>query len=97
MLKHAHLAVKACLHLAMALQGTYIASGTATAVVVATGDRTFIAGIARVLAAQPQLNAFDLAIRRIVFVFIAFILVMVPIVIGLNGWTTGAPFPAHSL
>ncbi len=53
----------------MAPQGTYVASGTATAVVVATGDRTFIAGIARVLAAQPQLN----------------------------GWTTGAPFPAHSL
>ena len=68
-LGHVYLAVRACLHLAMAPQGTYVASGTATAVVVATGDRTFIAGIARMLAAQPQLN----------------------------GWTTGAPFPAHSL
>ncbi|KAK9846484.1 hypothetical protein WJX81_005045 [Elliptochloris bilobata] len=76
-------------HANLCFAGTYVASGTATAVVLSTGDSTFIASIARALAARPELNAFDRAIRRIVYLFILFIVVMVPIVIGLNGWTTG--------
>lgn len=68
-------------------------SGDGLGVVLRIGNDTYIAGIAAALAAQGQMNAFDFAVRRIVYVFIAFVVVMVPLVIVLNGLTT-SKFPA---
>ncbi|KAL0018340.1 hypothetical protein WJX77_006201 [Trebouxia sp. C0004] len=68
--------------------GTHVVSGDGLGVVLRIGNDTYIAGIAAALAAQGQMNAFDFAVRRIVYVFIAFVVVMVPLVIVLNGLTT---------
>ena len=71
------------------VQGTHVVSGDGLCVVLRTGNETYIAGIAKALAAQGHMNAFDFAVRRIVYMFIAFVVVMVPLVIVLNGSTTG--------
>lgn len=71
------------------VQGTHVVSGDGLCVVLRTGNGTYIAGIAEALAAQGHMNAFDYAVRRIVYVFITFVVVMVPLVIVLNGLTTG--------
>lgn len=65
------------LRCAPALQSTSVVSGTAKCLVVATGSDTFAAGIAAALPPGRQTNAFDLAIRRVVYLFIAFLIVMV--------------------
>ena len=48
-----------------------------------------MASMQRVLPTGPTTTAFDRAVRRIVLLFIAFIVVMVPIVIVLNGTSAG--------
>lgn len=66
-------------------------SGSGKAVVLATGDGTYVASLMRQLPSGHVMNAFDYAVRRIVYLFIGFILVMVPLVIVLNGTTTCEP------
>ena len=71
------------------VQGTHVVSGDGLCVVLRTGNQTYIAGIAQALAAKGHMNAFDYAVRRVVYVFIIFVVVMVPLVIVLNGLSTG--------
>ena len=65
--------------------GTNVVSGTATAVAVATGARTYFGSIASTVVAQRQLTSFDQGIRRFVWMMIFFMLVMVPLVFLING------------
>ena len=58
--------------------------------VVATGSGTYVASLTAALPSGHILNAFDYAVRRIVYLFMGFIIVMVPLVVVLNGTTTGA-------
>ena len=71
------------------VQSTSVVSGSGKGVVIATGRATYIASLARALPSGHLMNAFDFAIRRIVYLFIGFIVVMVPLVIVCNGLTTG--------
>lgn len=71
------------------LQGTSVVSGTATAVVVCTGDDTYIASIAAELNKRKPLNAFEVGVRRVSYCIIVFMTVMVPVVILLSGFSTG--------
>lgn len=64
-------------------------SGSGKGVVIATGRATYVAYLARSLPSGRLMNAFDFAIRRIVYLFIGFIVIMVPLVIVCNGLTTG--------
>lgn len=64
-------------------------SGSGKGVVVATGAATYIASLARALPSGRTMTAFDFAVRRVVYLFIAFIVIMVPLVIVLSGTTTG--------
>lgn len=75
----------------MFMQSTSVVSGSGKGVVVATGAATYIASLARALPSGRTASAFDYAVRRIVYLFIAFIIVMVPLVIVLSGTTTGKP------
>lgn len=72
-----------------ALQGTSVVSGTATAVIIATGDRTYIATIAAELNKRKPLNAFEVGVRRVSYCIIIFMTCMVPVVILLSGFSTG--------
>lgn len=75
----------------VSLQSTSVVSGGGKGVVVATGAATYIASLARALPSGGTMTAFDFAVRRVVYLFIAFIVIMVPLVIVLSGTTTGEP------
>jgi P-type Mg2+ transporter len=67
--------------------GSSVVSGTAIAVVVATGARTTFGSMARGLVGQRVATAFDIGVSKVSWLFIRFILVMVPVVFLLNGLT----------
>lgn len=70
--------------------GTSVVSGSAIAVVVATGDRTQLGGLARAVVTQDRTpTAFDAGIRRVSLLLIRFMLVMVPVVMLVNGFLKG--------
>ncbi|MDH6538380.1 magnesium-translocating P-type ATPase [Streptomyces sp. SPB4] len=73
----------------LCLMGTSVTSGTATGVVVATGADTYFGSMAGSLVGErPQTN-FDNGVRRVSFLLIRFMLVMVPVVFMINGFTKG--------
>ena len=66
--------------------GTSVISGTATALIVHTGNRTFFGALAqRVAAADQGTSAFQAGINRVSWVLIRFMLVMAPLVLVING------------
>src|SRR6516165_9467064 len=67
--------------------GTAVESGTATAVVVETGRRTYLGTIASTLTGEPVQTAFDQGVARFTWLMIRFIAVMVPLVFVINGLT----------
>ena len=69
--------------------GTSVVSGTATAVVVATGSRTAFGRMAKGLVGRRAETAFDVGVHKVSWLFIKFIVVMVPIVFLLNGLSKG--------
>ncbi|WP_105663900.1 magnesium-translocating P-type ATPase [Cronobacter dublinensis] len=70
------------------LMGTSVASGTARGVVVATGPQTWLGSLARSLEGRPQ-TAFDKGVNSVSGLLIRFMLVMVPVVLLINGFTKG--------
>ena len=64
----------------IALMGTSIVSGSGVAVVLTTGDDSYIASIVRQLSKKREINSFQRSIRSVTYMLIGFMLVMVPIV-----------------
>ena len=86
----AETAGKSALELAnVAFMGTNVVSGTATAVVVTTGPRTFFGSVAASVTGQQVTTSFDRGIRRFIWLIVRFMLVMVPLVFLINGLTKG--------
>ncbi|MGK4579796.1 magnesium-translocating P-type ATPase [Kitasatospora sp. HPMI-4] len=73
----------------LALMGTSVTSGTASGVVVATGSDTYFGSMASSLTGARPETGFDTGVRRVSFLLIRFMLVMVPVVFALNGLTKG--------
>ena len=73
----------------VAFMGTNVVSGTATAVVVTTGPRTFFGSVAASVTGQQVTTSFDRGIHRFIWLLIRFMLVMVPLVFIVNGLTKG--------
>ncbi|MGL4285853.1 MAG: magnesium-translocating P-type ATPase [Phreatobacter sp.] len=69
--------------------GTNVVSGTATAVVVATGRRTYFGSLARSIVGQRAQTSFDRGVNSVSWLLIRFMLVMVPVVLVINGFTKG--------
>jgi Mg2+-importing ATPase len=69
--------------------GSNVLSGTAVAVAVATGTKTYFGSVANTMVAPRQLTSFDLGVNRFVWLMIRFMLVMVPLVFLINGLTKG--------
>jgi Mg2+-importing ATPase len=65
--------------------GTSVESGSATAVIVATGVQTYFGKVARSLAGQQVETAFDRGVKRYTWLMIQFMAVMVPLVFLING------------
>ena len=74
----------------LVFMGTNVVSGSATALVVATGSRTYFGTLAsKVMATDPAPNAFQAGVNSVSWLLIRFALVMVPIVLLINGFTKG--------
>lgn len=67
--------------------GTSVESGSATAVIVATGGQTYFGKVARSLAGRQIDTAFDKGVKRFTWLMIRFMIVMVPLVFLINGVT----------
>jgi Mg2+-importing ATPase len=73
----------------VAFLGTSIESGVAQAIVVATGNDTYLGGMAASLQEQQPETAFDRGIARFTWLMLRFMAVMVPLVFVINGLTKG--------
>ena len=67
--------------------GTNIVSGTATAVVVATGNETYFGSMAKSLYTVNEKNSFEKGIDSVSKLLIRFMLIMVPIILIVNLFT----------
>lgn len=74
----------------IAFLGTSVGSGSATAVVVATGKDTYLGGMAESMQEQQVETAFDRGIARLTWLMLGFMAVLVPLVFVINGLTKGA-------
>ena len=70
--------------------GTNVVSGTARAVVVTTGNRTYFGALAaRVTATDRTPTAFQAGVNKVSWLMMRFMMVMTPIVLLINGFTKG--------
>jgi Mg2+-importing ATPase len=69
--------------------GTNVVSGTARALVVATGQQTYFGSLAKSIVGQRAQTAFDRGVNSVSWVLIRFMAVMVPVVLFINGFTKG--------
>jgi len=67
--------------------GTSVESGTATGVIVETGFRTYLGGMAQAIVGQKVQTSFDQGVARFTWLMIYFMSVMVPLVFFINGLT----------
>ena len=67
------------------LAGTSVATGSGHAMVISTGDKTYMASIAKDLAKKRPLNAMQIGIRKVSYILLAFMAVMSPIVFVIQG------------
>jgi len=67
--------------------GTSVESGTATAVVVTTGVQTYLGSMARSITGERVQTSFDRGLNRFTWLMMQFMIVMVPLVFLINGFT----------
>ena len=67
--------------------GSNVESGSASAVVIHTGERTYFGALAASIVGQRELTSFDKGINQFTWLMIRFIAVMVPAVFLINGLT----------
>jgi Mg2+-importing ATPase len=73
----------------LAFMGTNIISGSAMALVVTVGDDTILGSIAEQLQVKAPPTSFEKGVNSVSWVLIRFMLIMVPIVLIVNGFTKG--------
>ena len=67
--------------------GTNLLSGSATAIVLTTGNSTYLGAMARTLSGDKAKNSFERGVDSVSSLLIRFMMVMVPIVFLINGIT----------
>ena len=65
--------------------GSNVESGSATAVVIHTGDRTYLGALAASIVGEREMTSFDLGVNKFTWLMTRFIGVMVPAVFIING------------
>lgn len=73
----------------LAFMGSNVVSGTAKGIVFATGNQTYLGSIAKSIAGHRAETAFDKGISKVSMLLIRFMLIMVPFVFMVNGFTKG--------
>lgn len=74
--------------------GTNVVSGTATAIVVTTGNLTYFGTIGKAITGKRAETSFDKGVNKVSWLLIRFMMVMVPLVFLVNGLTKGNWFEA---
>lgn len=69
--------------------GTNVVSGTATAMVVTTGNQTYFGSLSKTIVGKRAETSFDKGIKKVSYLLIIFMLIMVPLVFLLNGLVKG--------
>ncbi|MDB5138149.1 MAG: Mg2+-importing ATPase [Mucilaginibacter sp.] len=67
--------------------GTNVVSGTAMAIVVNTGSQTYFGSLSKSLVGKRAETSFDKGVNSVSWLLIRFMLVMVPLVFLINGFT----------
>ncbi|MCL1886245.1 MAG: cation-transporting P-type ATPase, partial [Dehalococcoidia bacterium] len=73
----------------LAFMGSTVISGSAQALALAVGDDTTLGGIAGQLRGKTPPTSFEKGVNSVSWVLIRFMLVMVPVVLFVNGFTKG--------
>ena len=73
----------------LAFMGSNVVSGSATGIVVVTGNGTIFGEMARSVNEKPVKTTFEKGVNSVSWVLIRFMLVMVPFVLFINGFTKG--------
>ncbi|WP_316751166.1 magnesium-translocating P-type ATPase [Pedobacter gandavensis] len=74
--------------------GTNVLSGTATAMVVNTGNLTYFGAVGTAISGKRTATSFDKGVNKVSWLLIRFMLVMVPLIFVVNGLTKGDWFEA---
>ena len=71
--------------------GSNVISGSAIGIVIATGDRTMLGGISKELVSEKKIeSSFEKGVNSVSWLLIRFMMIMVPIVFFINGFTKGS-------
>jgi len=74
----------------LVFMGTNVVSGSATALVIHTGNRTYFGALAARVASTDEVpTQFQVGVNQVSWLMIRFILVMTPVVLFINGFTKG--------
>lgn len=77
--------VSAIEHNNLCFLGTSVESGSATAVIVATGAQTYFGKVAKSITGQQADTAFERGVKKFTWLMISLMAVMVPLVFFING------------
>ncbi len=78
----------------LAFLGSNVVSGSATCIVLATGDYTCFGSMAKTITDKQIVTSFEKGINSVSWVLIRFMMCMVPVVLFVNGFTKGDWFQA---
>ena len=73
----------------LVFMGADVISGSATGIVVATGNDTLFGDMAKSISDKPVQTSFEKGVNTVSWLLIRFMLVMVPVVLFVNGFTKG--------
>jgi len=67
--------------------GTNVISGSGTALVLATGSHTYFGSLSKGILRHRPMTSFDKGINRVTWLLVRFMVIMVPVVLLINGFT----------
>ena len=73
----------------LAFMGSNVISGSAIAIVINVGDDTIFGSLAHQLSGEKVVTSFEKGVNSVSWVLIRFMMVMVPVVLLVNGFTKG--------
>ena len=73
----------------LAFMGSTVISGSARAIAVTVGNDTLLGSMAKTLNQKPLKTSFEKGVNAVSWVLIRFMLIMVPVVLFINGFTKG--------
>ena len=73
----------------LVFMGSSVISGSARGVVITVGNETMLGAAAKALDVKPPKTSFEKGVNSVSWILIRFMLIMVPIVLFVNGFTKG--------